>query len=278
MTRHRGETPLTGLRDRWVRAAIAVVIGLKLLGFIPVLGSLSSEARREGSLATALAADPEDGTKALAAAAAEEAANLAGAPGEDAPAKVSPGQQILPGDPPPDGPSAEFAEERRVLHRLLDAIKRRSAELDLREAELVQRETALGVAEEDLDKKIGHLESLTARAGGEGAPAAVAAPRGRAAPAAAAPMPSSMDQLGRIYGAMKAEEAAPLLDRLDDETVRAIFSHMKQKQISAILPLMKPEKAVALTRLLGGRRPVSPAPATSSDAKAPEAAKGRRDS
>jgi len=272
MARHHGNTHLTGLREGWVRTVIGVVVGLKLLGFVPVIGTLTSEARREGSPATALAADPEQTTTAPAP--AEATANGTGTPGE----KTSePAGQILPGDPPSDGPSAEFAEQSKVMHRLLDAIKRRSAELDLREAELVQRETALGAAEEDLDKKIGHLTSLTAKAGGDSAPAA-AAPRGRGAAAAAAPIPSSMDQLGRIYGTMKAEEAAPLLDRLDDETVRAIFSHMKQKEISAILPLMKPEKAVALTRLLGGRRPAEPPAGTPTDAQAPETSTAPRDS
>jgi flagellar motility protein MotE (MotC chaperone) len=268
MTRHRGDTYLTGLRDRWVRAAIAVVVGLKLVGFIPVIGTLTSEAQREGSLATALAADPKQGAK-------PSPAHAAGATGEpESPASAG---QILPGDPPRDGPSAAFAEQSKVMHGLLDAIKRRSAELDLREAELVQRETALGAAEDDLDKKIGHLESLTVRAGGGGSPAPAAAPRGGASAAAAAPVLSSMDQLGRIYGAMKAEEAAPLLDRLDDETVRAIFANMKQKQISAVLPLMKPEKAVALTRLLGGRQPVGPAASPSTAADAPMASESSKD-
>ena len=39
------------------------------------------------------------------------------------------------------------------------------------------------------------------------------------------------------------------------DTVRELFIHMKQRQISAVLPLMDPEKAVALTELLSGREP-----------------------
>ena len=63
---------------------------------------------------------------------------------------------------------------------------------------------------------------------------------------------TAMEQLGGIYGAMKAEEAASLFDRLDNETVGQILRHMKQRQISAILPLMNPDKAVAITKILGG--------------------------
>jgi flagellar motility protein MotE (MotC chaperone) len=248
-----------------VRGAIAVVVGLKLVGFIPFVGALTTDARREEHTplrpAAALAADPPPKTGHGAA----PPAARAGAPAPPGPAAEPPAldakqppatePRILPGDPPPDGPSAAFAEQSQVLQGLLEAIRRRSAELDLREAELVQRETALAAAEENLDKKISHLEQLAQKAtpgAGAGFPPV---PQGvSGAPGAAAAPVSSMDQIGRIYGAMKAEEAAPLLDRLDDETVHAIFTNMKQKQISAILPLMNPDKAVALTKLLGGRR------------------------
>ena len=67
------------------------------------------------------------------------------------------------------------------------------------------------------------------------------------------------DALGRaieeqIGVDQEARTSQQRIDRLDDETVHAIFTNMKQKQISAILPLMNPDKAVALTKLLGGRR------------------------
>jgi flagellar motility protein MotE (MotC chaperone) len=263
---HRRELLASGLRDRWVRGAIAVVVGLKLVGFIPFVGALTTDEREERTPlrpAAALAADPAPKSEHAVAAPqavrpeAPKVGPVAAPPAPDPKQPPATAPRILPGDPPPDGPSAAFAEQSRVLQGLLEAIQRRSAELDLREAELVQRETALDTAEENLDKKIAHLEQLAQQAtpgGGAGSPAAPQGIFGAATAAAAAAPASSMDQLGRIYGAMKAEEAAPLLDRLDDETVHAIFANMKQKQISAILPLMNPDKAVALTELLGGRR------------------------
>lgn len=258
MTRHRRDTNPSARRDSWVRVAIAAVVGFKLLGFIPVVGTLTAEREGSATVVAALAADPTTAPQRR-----EPGKDVGVATdGEREGSGAAGGPQVLPGDPPPDGPSAAFAEQSKVMHQLLEAIKRRSAELDLREAELVQRETALGVAEEDLDKKIAHLESLTAGTHGSGGVGVLPAPNDRGG---VPPPPSSMDQLGRIYGAMKAEEAAPLLDRLDNDTVRSIFSHMKQKQISEVLPLMKPEKAVALTVLLSGRRPAPGTDAASTE-------------
>jgi hypothetical protein len=171
------------------------------------------------------------------------------------------------------------------VRELVEVLRRRDEELARRDAELARREAAIAAATKDLNDKIVHLEALTGTAPPAGVPAAGLARAGAAAvPGAAvaetggggragvtdsagAPVAAidSMEELGKIYGAMKAEEAAPLFDRLDDSTVLRIFQHMKQRQISAVLPLMKPEKAVKLTELLGGRRP---APAAASPAAA----------
>jgi len=49
---------------------------------------------------------------------------------------------------------------------------------------------------------------------------------------------------------MRPEEAAPLIDRLDDATARMVLAGMKERQIGAILAVMTKERAVALTKLL----------------------------
>jgi flagellar motility protein MotE (MotC chaperone) len=49
---------------------------------------------------------------------------------------------------------------------------------------------------------------------------------------------------------MKPEEAAPILDRLDDATATSIFACMKERQVGAILALMNKDRAVALTKAL----------------------------
>lgn len=152
-----------------------------------------------------------------------------------------------------DGASADFAAESRGVRELVEAIRRRNDELGRRDSELARREATLESAALDLDRKIKHLEALTGgpeTEGSSGAPGAGGGAQGES-------MGESMAALGKIYGAMKAEESAPLFDRLDNATVFQIFQYMKQRQISAVLPLMNREKAVALTELMGGRhRPV----------------------
>ena len=56
----------------------------------------------------------------------------------------------------------------------------------------------------------------------------------------------------KIYQSMRPEEAAPIIDRLDDATATRIFGCMKEKQIGAILGAMNRERAVAVTKALAG--------------------------
>ena len=202
------------VRDRWIRTAIGAVVTLKLLGLAPFLATLSGGDR---------AAIAEDSVET----------KTEHGDGHGVPRDAAGVSGVLP--------TAILDTERRGIGELLEAIHRRSAEIDAREVELSRREGAIAGAAKDLEEKIATLEALSAKLapdGGAGGDSPVA----------------SMEQLSKIYGTMKAEEAAPLLDRLENETVHAIFRGMKQRQISAILPLMDPDKAVELTELLGGRQ------------------------
>jgi len=205
---------------RWVRTAIGTVLGLKLLALAPFLAGLATG---EDSQATAV------GVPRFAVAIEQEGSE--GRPERLSGKGPEPKQPVqIPGGEPRD----MFTTGSGGVRELSEAVRRKSEEIGRREAELAQREKALAAAAEDLQKKIAHLESLAMTPAGTEEPA--------------------MAELAKIYGAMKAEEAAPLLDRLGNETVQAIFAHMKQRQISAVLPLMDRDKAVALTELLGGRR------------------------
>jgi hypothetical protein len=139
--------------------------------------------------------------------------------------------------PPGDaGVPSELLARSRGFRELLEAVRQRGADLDRREQEMAARETALRTLEQTL---------------GQGAPDAKVAP---AAPAAAAPEtpPPCNPAVTKVYQNMKPEEAAPILDRLDDETTRAIFACMKEKQIGAFLAAMNKDRAVALTKVLAG--------------------------
>jgi flagellar motility protein MotE (MotC chaperone) len=137
---------------------------------------------------------------------------------------------------PPGAANPPVPPESRGVRDLVAAIGRREAQLAERETALARREADVAAAAKDLEDKIGRLEALARTI----APESGGGPEGEA----------RMQVLAKIYETMKAEEAAPILDRLDDQTVRALFARMKEKQISQILPLMNREKAVALTRLL----------------------------
>jgi flagellar motility protein MotE (MotC chaperone) len=54
----------------------------------------------------------------------------------------------------------------------------------------------------------------------------------------------------RIYESMRPEEAAQILDQLDDETLRVVFAKMDPKQIASIMASMSRERAVAFTKTL----------------------------
>ena len=154
----------------------------------------------------------------LAASDAESAANPPAA-AADAP---------VPGD---------LLARSRGFRDLLEAVRQRGAELDQREQALAGRETAMKSLEKTVADEIARLEGLgkaaTAR-GGEatGAPAALA--------------------LTKVYETMKPEEAGPILDRLDDATVKGILGRMKERQVGSILAAMSRDRAVALTRALAG--------------------------
>jgi hypothetical protein len=51
---------------------------------------------------------------------------------------------------------------------------------------------------------------------------------------------------------MRPEEAAQILDQLDDETLRVVFARMEPKQIGSIVAAMSRERAVAFTKTLAG--------------------------
>jgi flagellar motility protein MotE (MotC chaperone) len=119
----------------------------------------------------------------------------------------------------------------RGFRELLEATRKRGEDLDRREQELATRERTLKTLEQTLG---GGTESVavplapTTDAGGK--PCAVA--------------------VTKVYQGMKAEEAAPILEKLDDETARTIFACMGEKQIGAIFAAMSRDRAVALTQIL----------------------------
>ncbi|MCC6850379.1 MAG: hypothetical protein IT294_17960 [Deltaproteobacteria bacterium] len=140
----------------------------------------------------------------------------------------------------PAGAAGASISTRGDVRTLLDALEKRQAELDAREREVASKEERLALYEQDVIAKVASLEEIEKRL----------SPRAKAASQAG---DASAESLAKIYGAMKPEAAAPILDRLDDPTVLTIFRRMKEKQVGEILPRMSRERAIALTQALAER-------------------------
>ncbi len=134
-------------------------------------------------------------------------------------------------------PAAGFGAARPDVRALLDALEKRQSELDAREREVASKEARLALYEKDVTAKVASLEEIEKRL----------SVRAKAATQA---VDAAAESLAKIYGTMKPEAAAPILDRLDDPTVLTIFRRMKEKQVGEILPLMTRDRAIALTQAL----------------------------
>jgi flagellar motility protein MotE (MotC chaperone) len=138
------------------------------------------------------------------------------------------------GAPPPAAVPPDVLAGSRGFRELLEGVRKRATELDEREQATIAREAALASLQKALAEQAARLEALGKAAGAAGGLVTGAA-------------------MTKIYEGMKAEEAAPILDKLDDATVKAILRPMKEKQIGAILAAMNRERAVVVTKLLAGR-------------------------
>ncbi|HEV7731445.1 MAG TPA: hypothetical protein VGR62_04745 [Candidatus Binatia bacterium] len=141
----------------------------------------------------------------------------------------------------------------RGFREVLDAVAARNKELEAREQALTAREAGLAALEASVAEQVARLETPgTAPAPTRQAKAA--APKtGAAKPAAAGAAPraeGAQPEVTRVYESMKPDEAAPILDRLDDETLRLVLGRMKERQVGALLAAMTRERAVAVTKML----------------------------
>jgi len=111
--------------------------------------------------------------------------------------------------------------------------------------ELIDRRRALATRERELDARAATLHSLQRTLEDVLGGGVV-----RTSAAAAGATCRLQGGVARIYEKMVPEQAAPILDRLDDETLRVIFGQMAPERVAAILAVMSRERAVAFTRLL----------------------------
>jgi flagellar motility protein MotE (MotC chaperone) len=63
---------------------------------------------------------------------------------------------------------------------------------------------------------------------------------------------AQIDNLAQVYVSMSPEESAKLLDQLDTDIALEIIQRMPQKRVGQLLSLMKPGKALGITKFLSG--------------------------
>jgi flagellar motility protein MotE (MotC chaperone) len=133
--------------------------------------------------------------------------------------------------------------EERAFRTLVESVRAKSEELARRETELRAREAGLAATRKLVAGEVARLETVAKALGITGGPGAGVS-------------------ITRVYESMSAEDAAPILDRLDDATLRTVLGRMRERQVGAILAAMNRDRAVAVTKAFAG----PPLPATAAGA------------
>lgn len=134
-------------------------------------------------------------------------------------------------------PNEAFSREEIKLLTSLDA---RRAELEERNKRIDERAHDLDRRDREFVSRLTELRELTQKLGSE---------RDRDQ----RKRNGQLEQLANVYGSMNPNEAAQLIEQLDVTIALGLIEKMPEKRIGQILATMKPEKALALTKLLSGR-------------------------
>lgn len=169
---------------------------------------------------------------------------------------------------PPPTPSLEAPPQAEAgpveAEETLDAAAAEKAPLDCDLGEAVRRETELQARSDELrerERRLGRMEANleTLRKETEAQVKRLEALRAEIEGVERSKEEAASRSLAKIYGAMKAKEAAPLVARLEGEVVRRMFAQMKEKQVAAILAELPEKVAVDLTAgLARGAEPAAP--------------------
>ena len=136
------------------------------------------------------------------------------------------------------------------VRALLDELDRRSRELDLRERALDERAEHVEALEARVEERLQELEQISATVE-------------RRIQAWEEGQSDKVRRLAKIYGAMKPQQAAQLIEGLDVGLATQIVARMKEKQSAAVLAYVSEDRALAMSRRVarplaneptGGRR------------------------
>lgn len=219
-----------------------IIAALSLLGFRIQL-VVSDMASKSGPILalgqTAFAqAQPAPATEEPAPEDAEDAADMADGAEASADGEASTEEDAAAATQPVAfNPSDLTKSEIDTLQRLSE----RRTIIEQRERELLQKESLVKAAEQRLDQKIGQMQEAEKQL------QALVQQYDEKKKA-------EIEQLVRIYTAMKPKDAARIFDELDMTILVPVMTTMKEAKAAPILALMTGEKARAVTEELSTRR------------------------
>ncbi|MFP5212807.1 MAG: MotE family protein [Acidobacteriota bacterium] len=166
-----------------------------------------------------------------------------------APAEVMAAGKEKPAlDKPPQEAPAVHQEKQQVASKpagtsvadTIAVLQQREAEIKRKEDQLKEKEDRLNKMEKEVEQKLKDLIGIQKE---------IQAYRTEKEESQSARVRS----LAKIYGTMKAKEAAKLLDNLDDKLVMNIIAIMNSDEAAGILSAMDVKKAAKISEALSGR-------------------------
>lgn len=234
---------------------LVIVAAVCLLG-LRIQVVVSDYAARNPSMFVALEratafAQSQPTPPAPTAAPAAEAPKTEAAAGGDAekPAEGEDAESADASDPTVLKPSELTKSEIDTLQRLSE----RRQVIEQRERELQQKESLVKAAEQRLDQKIGQMQAVEKQLQA-------------LVQQYDAKKKAEIEQLVKIYTAMKPKDAARIFDDLDMNILVAVATTMKEAKVAPILAVMKADKARMLTEEMSTRRQL---PGAGQEARAP---------
>ena len=175
--------------------------------------------------------------------AAEQAAAVSPGAGESAKTKTAEDKSEANAAPAADAANAPASPEflSRSEMDLLQDLSDRRQKLEARAQELDTRERLLMATEQRIDRKIERLKSLESNI-----KALVKTHDDQAE--------AQLQNLVKIYEAMKPKDAARILEKLDLSVLLDVVERMKQKKVAEVLAAMNPTTATEVTTELALRR------------------------
>jgi flagellar motility protein MotE (MotC chaperone) len=215
-----------------VIVAAVCMLGLRIQGVVSQFTQHSGVTSVLSVGQTALAQAQQPASPAPAAAPKEGEGAEENAEGADAPAAEAAGTK-----PGVLNPSDLTKSEIETLQRLAE----RRQLIETRERELSQKENLLKAAEQRMDQKISQMQEIEKQLQG-------------LVQQYDAKKKAEIEQLVKIYTAMKPKDAARIFDDLDMNILVPVVTSMKEAKVAPILSLMKADKARLLTEEMSTRR------------------------